>query len=93
MNTPIIVPPVQADNPLIGHPSDHSVPVAIPLQSHDDQIRRDLKTKLFRPLPESKLETFQKWLSEINWDQILSSNACPSKKANEFQSLLTTDQN
>ena len=90
MNTPIIVPTVTADNPLIGHPIDHSVPVATPLQSHDDQIRRDLKTKLFRPLPDSKIEIFQKWLSEINWDLILSLDACPSKKANEFQSLLQT---
>ena len=65
MNTPIIVPTVTADNPLIGHPSDHSVPVATPLQSHDDQIRRDLKTNLFKPLPDSKLEIFQKWLIGI----------------------------
>ena len=42
MNTPIIVLPVPADDPSKSSPSDHSVPVATPLQSPGDNIRRDI---------------------------------------------------
>ena len=77
-----------ADDPTKGSPSDHSVPVASPLQSAEDTIRRDLKTKLFRPMPQSKLDSFQAWISEVEWDSIISSDANPSQQVEAFQNVM-----
>ena len=88
MNTPIIVLPVPADDPSKSSPSDHSVPLSIPLQSTSDNIRRDMKTKWIRPMPQSKLETFQTWLSEVDRDCIISPDATPSAQVDAFQTLI-----
>ena len=47
-----------------------------------------MKTKWFRTLPQSKLENFQNWLSEIEWDSIITSNATPSQQVEQFQAAL-----
>ena len=51
---PMIVPPVPADNPTKGCPSDHSTIVATPLTNLGlDQKVNEYTTKICRPLPES----------------------------------------
>ena len=47
---PVIVPPVSPDDPTKGVPSDHSIPLAIPLSDNLNSINREYKTRTFRPL-------------------------------------------
>ena len=69
--SPQIVPPVPADNPLKGCPSDHSTVVATPLaQLDDDQIINEYKTKICRPLPESDKIELGKWITQQTWECI-----------------------
>ena len=93
MNTPIIVFPVPADDLNKGSPSDHSVLVAIPLQSAEHSLRRDMKTKVFRPMPESKLETFKTWITEVEWDSLITPKSSPSKQVDEFQAVMESKIN
>ena len=54
--TPVIVPPLQPDDNVIGKPSDHSVPVCYP---HTDRYKpavREYKTIRYRPLPDSAVK-------------------------------------
>ena len=59
---PIITPPVQPDNPLLGVPSDHSTPVAVPLASATLQQTREYTVRVTRPLPESGILEFGEWM-------------------------------
>ena len=73
-HTPIIIPPVPADNPDKGSPSDHLVPLAVPIKDANEVISRDYKIKKFRPLPESRIIEFGKWITHEDWASIFSSS-------------------
>jgi hypothetical protein len=68
-SVPIITPPVAPDDPLCGVPSDHSTLVAIPLSSDTLQQVREYITRISRPLPESGILEFGKWLCQglLSW--------------------------
>ena len=68
---PVIVPPVQPDDPARGVPSDHSVPLAVPL-SAAHHVTREYKTVTVRPLPESGIEEFNQWMTTFDWEPILT---------------------
>ena len=89
--TPIIIPPVDADTPS-GSPSDHSVPVAFPIR--DANFSRDAiySIRTFRPLPDSKITEFEEWLNSMSWDN-LGSGTSPSEQVEIFQSTLTSKLN
>ena len=86
-HTPIIVPPVPADNPLTGSPSDHLVPLAIPIKSTNEIITREYKTKHYRPLPESRIIEFGQWITNEDWE-IIPSNSEVTEQVGCFQKLL-----
>ena len=46
-NVPIIVPPVCADDPNRGVPSDHSTVLAVPLASGESNVTNEYKLKTF----------------------------------------------
>ena len=56
--TPIIVPPIQPDDPARGKASDHYVPVCVPHTDRYTQPTRNYRTVTFRPLPESRIRKF-----------------------------------
>ena len=66
-NVPLVVPPVPADDPNKGSPSDHSPVLAVPLTNGTANITNEYKTKTFRPLPESGIAKFGDWLSTEDW--------------------------
>ena len=86
-NNPVIVPPVEADNPSTGKPSDHSVPVATPITSPGMEIKRDFQVKVFRPLPESLLHEFGLWITTENWNSVPADKS-PTTQVEAFQNLL-----
>ena len=68
---PCIVPPVPADNPAKGCPSDHSTVVATPLSKPGMETSiNEYTTKTCRPLPESGKVEFGQWIMHENWDCI-----------------------
>ena len=89
---PEIVPPVPADNPLQGKPSDHSVPVAKPHSTAGVNISNEYKTKITRPLPDSGVRQFGQWIVEEKWDCVLSKSS-PSDQAMAMQKLLEAKLN
>ena len=85
-STPIIVNPVQPDDPNHGVPSDHQVPVAYPV-SQDYQLSRDYIIKTARHLPDSGLEQFDQWISSEEW-RYLPVDASTSDQVEYLQSIL-----
>ena len=65
-NAPIIIPPVQPDVPGHGVASDHSVPLCVPHTDPKNPPKREYKTKVSRPLPESKIYEFGQWITSEN---------------------------
>ena len=63
LNAPIIIPPVQPDIPGQGVPSDHSVPLCVPHTDPSKPPTRTYRTIISRPLPDSKIREFGRWLS------------------------------
>ena len=91
-NLPVIVPPVPADNPAQGKPSDHSVPVATPHTSAGVNMSNQYKTKITRPLPESGIRQFGQWIVQENWECIEATRS-PSDQAVLLQQLLESKLN
>ena len=90
--TPVIAPPLLPDNPNTGKPSDHSVPVCIPhLDRHKPPVRKYRVIK-YRPLPESGLDKFGKWIVSQSWDDIQNINT-PTEQAKYFENLLALKLN
>ena len=90
--SPLIAPPIQADNPRAGQPSDHSVPVCIP---HTDRYRppqRNYRTVKFRPLPESSVRRFGEWIVSESWGSVYS-ELSPTEQASALENLLSENLN
>ena len=68
---PDVVPPVPADNPAKGCPSDHSTVVATPLSKPGEEEHiNEYTSKKCRPLPESGQREFGQWIMQEDWDCI-----------------------
>ena len=90
--TPVIVPPLQPDDNMIGKPSDHSVPVCYP---HTDRYKpavREYKTIRYRPLPDSAVRKFGNWLVAEDWSSI-SPELSPSDQVFIFEKLVNEKLN
>ena len=83
---PIIVPPVKPDDPTRGVPSDHSIPLALPVSSAHHKTR-EYKTTTVRPLPESGIQEFNQWIMSVDWDPILDISS-PTEQVELFQKTL-----
>ena len=83
---PIIVPPVQPDDPLRGVPSDHSVPLAIPVTA-THHTTREYRTTTVRPLPESGILEFKEWAKRFDWEPQMKSLSL-SNLVDEFEDTL-----
>ena len=86
--SPIIVPPIQPDNPNKGKPSDHSVPVCIPHTDRYTAPSRNYRIIKYRPLPDSGVRKFGEWIVTECWDS-LSDEMTPTEQAVAFEQLLS----
>ena len=85
-NEPIICAPTEPDLQTSGQKSDHSVPVAYPKTSAQI-IKREYRTRKFRPIAESGIRSFGKWITSENWSSILE-NITPSDCVNTFEKIM-----
>ena len=83
-NSPTIIPPVQPDIPGQGVASDHSVPLCVPHTDPNNPPRREYRTIISRPLPDSKIREFGQWLTAEEWDG-LTDVSDPSLKVKYFE--------
>ena len=86
-SVPVIVPPVPADDPSNGAPSDHSTPVVYPRSGGDNSQSREYITRISRPLPESGIREFGQWIISEDWSCILE-NENPSEQVLAFERLI-----
>ena len=87
-NAPIIVPPVQPDIPGQGVPSDHSVPLCVPHRDPFNPPARQYRTVVSRPLPESKIHEFGRWIASETWAGINDMDE-PSEQVNVFEEIIS----
>jgi hypothetical protein len=83
---PIIVPPVAPDDPTRGVPSDHSIPLALPVSSVH-HVTREYKTATVRPLSQSGIEEYNDWIMTVDWEPLLNISS-PTEQVELFQSIL-----
>ena len=86
-SVPVIVPPVPADNPLQGKPSDHSVPLAKPHTTAGVNMSNEYRNKITRPMPESKINQFGRWIVSEDWECVDPADN-PSYQAKMLQDRL-----
>ena len=87
-NVPTVVPPVTADDPNHGSPSDHSPVIAVPLANGTENKTKDYMTRTFRPLPDSGIEHFGEWLDTEDWITVQKIHISPSEQVNIMQDLM-----
>ena len=70
-NVPEIIPPVLPDDPLNARPSDHSTILAKPISSLSPGLSvNSYTTRTVRPLPQSGVLQFGKWIMNEKWDNL-----------------------
>ena len=62
--TPVIVPPLQPDDPSKAKASDHSIPVCAPHTDRYKPASRNYRVFKYRPLPESSVSKFGDWMGK-----------------------------
>ena len=87
---PFTIEPLDSDDQN-GKPSDHLPVVFKPLE-YLDEAKRSYRKVIFRPLTETGMTDFGKWLNSMNWSVIFQSDDT-HLKAEMFQSLLLTQMN
>ena len=85
--TPVIVPPIQADDPARGKGGDHSVPVIYPLDTNSVQKKNDYIERTSRPLPDSGVRAFGQLIIQENWEDIKNEDTT-SEQDEAFQKVL-----
>ena len=83
---PVAKPPLES-NSENGHPSDHQIVLWEPLSKYQDIPKRDYRMVSFRPLPQSRINDFGRWLNEQNWHEIYALTTV-DEKVESFQNIL-----
>ena len=86
-NSPVIAPPILPDNPCLGQPSDHSVPVCAPHTNRYTRPTRNYRIINYRPLPESSIKRFGEWIVSEQWNSI-NPESSPTDQAIQFEKLI-----
>ena len=85
LKEPIIVPPIEVDNPLKGgKPSDHNGVVVVPRAAEDVQVLRQKFVRTIRPITSSAIINMGKVLTEEEW-QFMDPSLPPSALTELFQ--------
>ena len=87
-STPVIVPPVQPDDPAIGKAGDHSVPVIYPLNNQTLVQKKECRTRTTRPLPESGIHLFGRLIINEEWEAVQQDDD-PTSQDEALQTILT----
>lgn len=90
--SPICLPPLDPDPLSNGSPSDHLMPLMMPISTINNRPARTKRKVTIRPLPESGLALFQNWISCHSWDNVYNA-VTAHEKAAIFQSELLQSLN
>ena len=67
---PVVVPPVLPDDPSVGVPSDHCIPIATPLCNTNPSPGIQYQTKVVQPIPQSGIQEFGNWITQEKWETL-----------------------
>ena len=67
---PTTIPPLQVDSEKVGKDGDHEIVILAPKSNAQYMIKRQKKAIVTRPLPESKIQNFEKAIMSTNWEKI-----------------------
>ena len=84
--SPFTISPLDNDEDKNGKPSDH-LPVVFKPINDIENSQKQYRTIKFRPLPQSGLDEYGKWIKNQNWEEIYSLETA-HQKAEKLQSLL-----
>ena len=85
---PVIVSPVQPDDPSSGKPGDHDVPVIYPLDNLTLVEKKEYRTRTCRPLPESGILAFGRLIVNEGWETVQLGDH-PTTQDQALQSVIT----
>ena len=86
-STPVICPPIRADNPSRGKDGDHLVPVVYPLDKASLVQVKGWTERTTRPLLDSSIRIFRQSIIQPNWETVKSSDS-PTEQDNALQAIL-----
>ena len=86
---PSCISPLEVDENKIGKNSDHNIIVLAPINLPHDGPKRKKKTIKTRPLPDSQIEKFGKFMTKHKWLEVFSAQDVNSKVANFHKTLMT----
>ena len=89
-NSAIIAPPIQPDDPKIGKPNDHSVPICNPrINCHNPPIRI---YRIMKYSPQSSLQKFGEWITSHSW-YIMHDVNNPTELVSLFENIMSDKLN
>ena len=89
---PSCISPLEVDEDKIGKNSDHNIIVLAPINLPYNGPKRKKKTIITRPLPESQIEKFGKFMTSHDWTEVFSTHDVDSK-VNNFHNTLVSNLN
>ena len=84
---PICLPPVDSDIGSRGKSSDHLTVVMELVTNFDNRASRTEKKVEFRPIKQSGVDLFEKWINDQSWSEIFEAETV-DEKAEIFQQML-----
>ena len=85
---PSCISPLQVDPNEQGKDSDHNIVMFPPISFQNTGPKRKKKTIITRPLPDSQVEKFGKFITSHNWDEVFSAADANTKVANFHNTLI-----
>ena len=86
-STPVIVSPIQPDDPARGKSGDHSVPVIYPLDNTIIEKNKEYVERTSRPIPDSGLRAFGQLIINEKWEAIIDGDTT-TQQDEAFQKVL-----
>ena len=85
---PTCLPPLEVDDGKAGKDSDHNVILLAPINQPHQGPPRKKKTIRTRPLPESQIKIFGKFMTEHKWEEVFETLDVDSKVENFHNTIL-----
>ena len=87
---PLCLPPLNPDVGSNGAPSDHLTVVMEPISAFNNNPARTRKEVEFRPIRQSGIDLFHKWINEQTWTEIYEAQTV-DEKTEIFQNMLMAE--
>ena len=87
---PTTIPPLQVDSDKTGVDGDHEIVILAPTSNAQFRIKRQKKTIITRPLPESKIPNFENAIMSINWNEVFKDKSI-NDRVEAFHQILRSN--